>query len=110
MGGAYTELLADPDVVLFQLQSYAACADPDIREHVRAGFGRMVRLVQELSGVDDAGAWGFFSTGMLLNVIASLDLRAIAADEPWAAAWSEPGAMLAELHGPDWCPPPRSPA
>src|SRR3954471_16547428 len=30
MGRAYTELLADRDILLFQMQSYAACSDPEI--------------------------------------------------------------------------------
>ena len=31
---------------------------------------------------------------MLLNVVASLDLAAIADDEPWARAWCEPEGMI----------------
>ena len=38
MGDSYTALLADRNALLFQMQSYAACADPEIQEHVREGF------------------------------------------------------------------------
>src|SRR5258705_6048588 len=35
MGQAYMELLADRTLLLLQLQAYAACADPDVRDVVR---------------------------------------------------------------------------
>ena len=38
----------------------------------------------------------FFATGMLLNVVAALDLEALAGESEWASAWS---ACLAELLG-----------
>jgi AcrR family transcriptional regulator len=90
MGQAYTELLADRDTLLFQMQSYAACADPDIRARVRARYVELVHLVQELTGAEPAELWSFFSAGMLLNVVASLDLEAVADEEPWAANWCDP--------------------
>ena len=56
------------------MQSYAACSDPVIQEHVRAGYGDIVREVTRLSKEPPEKVWQFFATGMLLNVIASLDL------------------------------------
>ena len=94
MGAAYVQLLDDRDRLLFQMQSYAACSDPVIQEHVRAGYGDIVREVTQLSGEPPEKVWQFFATGMLLNVIASLDLPAIAADDAWAAAWCEPGELI----------------
>ena len=38
--------------------------------------------------------WQFFSYGMLLNVVASLDLSAIAAEEPWAGPWCAPDDLI----------------
>lgn len=102
MGKAYTVLLADRDVVLLQMQSYAACADPEIRSRVRDRFADCVRLVSELAEIGPAEAWEFFSTGMLLNVVASLDLHAIAAEEEWAARWTDVGPLMAELRGEEW--------
>ena len=93
MGAAYVELLGDRDRLLFQMQSYAACSDPVIQERVRAGYGDIVREVTRLSGEPPEKVWQFFATGMLLNVIASLDLPAIAAEDAWAAAWCEPGDL-----------------
>jgi AcrR family transcriptional regulator len=94
MGKAYVELLADRTALLFQMQSYAACADPVIQAHVRAGYGDLVRMVTELSGAPPEQVWLFFSNGMLLNVVASLDLQAIAGEEEWARGWCEPGDLI----------------
>ena len=61
------------------MQSYAACADPEIQAHVRERFATLVRQVQEATGASPADLWSFFSHGMLLNVIAALDLEVLAA-------------------------------
>jgi hypothetical protein len=49
-----------------------------------------VHEVSRLSGASLEQVWGFFATGMLLNVTASLDLEEIAGEEAWARAWSRP--------------------
>ena len=90
MGKAYIRLLDDTNVRLFQMQTYAACSDPVIQARVRKCYGEIVELVTRLSGATGEVIWQFFSHGMLLNVIASLDLAAIADKEPWAKAWLEP--------------------
>jgi AcrR family transcriptional regulator len=94
MGKAYVELLADRTALLFQMQSYAACSDPVIQARVREGYGEIVREVTRLSGAAPEAVWQFFSHGMLLNVIASLDLPAIAERDEWAASWCEPGDLI----------------
>jgi AcrR family transcriptional regulator len=99
MGRAYVELLADRTALLFQMQSYAACSDPVIQERVREGYGAIVKEVTRLSGARPEEVWQFFSNGMLLNVIASLDLRAIADEEEWAREWSEPGELIRLARG-----------
>ena len=96
MGDAYTNLLADRNALLFQMQSYAACADPDIQTHVRERFATLVRQVQDATGATPADLWSFFSHGMLLNVIAAVNLDVLAVGEEWAACWVDPGAMLEE--------------
>jgi AcrR family transcriptional regulator len=94
MGDAYMGLLADRPVLLFQMQSYAAASDPQIQARVRDGYAALVRLVEELTGASPAELWGFFSTGMLLNVIAALDLDALAVGEEWARCWADPKTLL----------------
>jgi AcrR family transcriptional regulator len=94
MGKGYIELLADRTSLLFQMQSYAACSDPVIQEHVRAGYGEIVKEVARLSGAAPEEVFQFIAHGMLLNVIASLDLAAIADRDEWARAWSEPVELI----------------
>jgi AcrR family transcriptional regulator len=79
IGRAYQEQLEEDRTRLrAQMQAYAACDDPEIRAVVRAGFGDLVAYVRRVSGADWPTVWGFFSTGMLLNVLASMHVD----DEP----------------------------
>ena len=94
MGRAYIELLSDRTALLFQMQSYAACADAVIQARVRENYGDLVKEVTRLSGATPEQVWQFFSHGMLLNVIASLDLKAISEQDEWARAWCEPGELI----------------
>jgi hypothetical protein len=80
---AYTERLASDATYLHsQMQAYAACDDPEIREVVRRGFGDLVEYVERVSGRPTERVSRFFAKGMLLNVIASMDL--LKAREGWA--------------------------
>ena len=94
MGDAYTGLLADRNTLLFQMQSYAASADPEIQARVRERFSALVRQVAESTGAEPAQLWAFFANGMLLNVIAALNLEVLAPSEEWAACWVDPREML----------------
>jgi AcrR family transcriptional regulator len=90
MGHAYVdELLPERHEIMLMLQSYAASADPGIQAHVRARFGELVRLVADLAEVEVADTFDFFSHGMLLNVIAALDLESQTEAEPWIAEWAK---------------------
>jgi AcrR family transcriptional regulator len=93
MGDAYIRLLADREMLLFQMQAYAACSDPEIRAPVRRGYGEVIREVARITGAGPEELWHFFAEGMLLNVIASLDLPAA----PEAREWQEYWAMPEEL-------------
>jgi hypothetical protein len=64
------------------MQAYADCDDPDVREVVREGYGRLVEHVEDLTGGDIGRVRDFFAFGMLLNVFASMDL--LNQDAPWA--------------------------
>ena len=94
MGDAYTDLLADRTVLLFQMQSYAASSDPEIQARVRERFSALVRHVAETTGAEPAQLWSFFANGMLLNVVAALNLEELAPSEEWAACWVDPATML----------------
>lgn len=72
MGLAYCELLLDRQLLLCQLQAYAACGDPEIREVVGDEFIRIYRTVRELSGADDHALEEWFAMGMLMNTAAAI--------------------------------------
>jgi AcrR family transcriptional regulator len=99
MGDAYIGLLQDRHTLLFQMQSYAACSDPEIQACVRGSYGELVELVTRLAGAEDHEVWTFFAHGMLLNVIASLDLPSVAGSTEWAAKWAEPFALIRRAQG-----------
>jgi AcrR family transcriptional regulator len=82
MGHAYVERLrTDRTQLLAQMQAYAACDDPEIRDVVRNGYGDLVAYVERVSGLPAEAVSAFFGRGMLLNVIASMGLGS--SDEPW---------------------------
>jgi AcrR family transcriptional regulator len=74
MGRAYVGLLEDRELLLLQLQAYAACGDDDVRAVVHRRYAELYRLVAELSGADPEALRAFFAHGMLLNVAAAVDL------------------------------------
>ncbi len=83
MGEAYGELIrSNPNRLRGQMQMYAACDDAEICAVVRKGYGELVDFVERASGVDPVRLSEFFARGMLINVIASIDL--LDAKEPWA--------------------------
>ncbi|HEY8774535.1 MAG TPA: TetR/AcrR family transcriptional regulator [Gaiellaceae bacterium] len=83
MGDAYGELIrSNPNRLRGQMQAYVAAGDPEIRAVVRKGYGEIVDTVERASGVDPERLSMFFARGMLINVVASMEL--LDAEEPWA--------------------------
>jgi AcrR family transcriptional regulator len=83
MGDAYVAMvLNDRTRLLAQMQAYAACDDPDIREAMRIGYGKLHLFVETVSGMPVEAVSQWFAVGALLNVIACMDL--LDAREPWA--------------------------
>jgi AcrR family transcriptional regulator len=76
------ELIADRTRLKAQLEAYAACDDPEICEIVRAGYGDLVTYVERVSALPPADVSRFFATGMLINVMAAMNLRD--SGEEWA--------------------------
>jgi AcrR family transcriptional regulator len=86
MGNAYVEMLStDRDMLMLQLQSYAACDDEVIRERVRANYARLVRLVEELApdDTDQEQLDDFFRYGMWLNVTAAMGVEDLSVGCEW---------------------------
>lgn len=86
MGEAYVALLADRRMLQLQLQTYAACADPEVRAAASKGYAELWQLVGRLSGAPEDEVRAFFATGMLLNLAAAMDLPQIAGEPGWALA------------------------
>ena len=84
MGAAYRSLIADRENLMGQLQMYAACNDPGVREFARDGFRKLYQLVERASGAPAEELAKFFAMGMLCNLSAALSLTEV--DEPWAQA------------------------
>jgi AcrR family transcriptional regulator len=82
MGAQYNEMLADRTSLLLQLQGFAACGDPEVRDAVRASFGRMWQTVGATTGLDPVTIKAFLAFGMLLNNGAALQVAELA--ESWA--------------------------
>jgi len=88
MGEAYKVLLGERDMLLVQLHAFAASEDEEIRRAAREGFRRLWAVVSELTGLPDEDVRAFYAQGMLLNVVAAIDVAAL--DESWARACQGP--------------------
>ncbi len=84
MGHAYLEVVKDRQRLRMQMQAYAACDDPEVRATVQRGFGRLIDEVMAASHASPEVLAGFIAKGMLLNVMASMDV--LESTEPWAVA------------------------
>ena len=84
IGRAYMDEMLTGDRVRLraQMQAYVACDDPDICQVVRDGYGDLVAYAQRVSGLPPEDISRFFATGMLLNVLASMQV--IENPDPWA--------------------------
>ncbi len=84
MGGEYNAMLADRTTLLLQLQGTAAAAagDGEVREAVRASFGRLWQSVADTCRLDPVTVKAFLAFGMLLNTNAALEVADVG--ERWA--------------------------
>ena len=83
MGKAYVEMVqTNRNRLLCQMQAYAVSSDADVRDAMRAGYRHLFEFVEARSGAPRQVVSEWFATGMLLNVVACLDLWS--SPEPWA--------------------------
>jgi AcrR family transcriptional regulator len=83
MADSYTRLLDDRTLLLLQMQIYAACSDPEIRDATRAEYKKLWEMVERITGLPFDRVVDFFAVGMLMNVAAAMDLPSV--DERWAS-------------------------
>jgi AcrR family transcriptional regulator len=76
IGAAYmAQLETDRTWLRAQMQAYVASDDPEIRAVVRNGYGDLVAYVRRVSDADWPTVWHFFAEGMMLNVLASMQIN-----------------------------------
>lgn len=83
IGDAYLELIGDRRYLGIQLQAYASTDDPDIRDVVKEGFGRLVEEIIRHTDPSPEQLAAFLGQGMLLNVASSMGV--LEAESGWAA-------------------------
>ncbi|MEV0064418.1 TetR/AcrR family transcriptional regulator [Nocardia sp. NPDC050718] len=85
LGKAYEVFLEERVLPLNLLHGAAASADPTIGEHMRERFGRIYRLIGELTGADTTESRRFVASGMLLTIMTAMQVAGAAAIPlPWA--------------------------
>jgi AcrR family transcriptional regulator len=90
VGKAYVDSLgAERDLLLLQLQAYAACEDDEIRDTVRGFYAGVIAKARELSGADEERLNDFFRGGMWLNVAAALGVDDLSEKSDWVRAITE---------------------
>jgi AcrR family transcriptional regulator len=82
MGARYNALLADRTALQLQLQAYAACNDPEVRDAVRAHLAMLWTTVADTTRLDPVTVKTFLAYGMLLNTNAAVGLAEV--DSRWA--------------------------
>jgi AcrR family transcriptional regulator len=89
IGHAYKAAMATPGLLRMQMQALAACSDPDVRRVVQEGYGRIVDRIQAATGSSPEVLAGFVAKGMLLNVLAAMDVLYTDSGLPWAERLKE---------------------
>lgn len=85
LGQGFDVFLAERELPLMLLHGAAASADPAIGDPMRERFGRIYRLVGELTGADTLEARRFVATGMLLTIMTAMQVAGShAIPLPWA--------------------------
>ena len=83
MGHAYLRLLAKRELLLFQMQAYAACSDDEVRGRVKHRWDQLMKATAEISAAPNEALNRFFAHGMLMNVLASIGLVPEKAADKW---------------------------
>jgi AcrR family transcriptional regulator len=83
MGHAYVHLLVQRELVLFQMQAYAACSDDDVRRKVEQRWDQLMKVAGQISGATKSDLTLFFARGMLMNVFASIGKVPDKGSEKW---------------------------
>ncbi len=94
IGYAYEDLISDRRYLDIQLQAYASTSDPEIRQLVNDGFGRMVMEIDRHTEASPQQLAVFIGRGMLMNVTSSMG--ALEDPDGWAKLIQE--GCTKEIH------------
>jgi AcrR family transcriptional regulator len=81
MGQAYVRLVAQRDVLLMQLQTYAACGDDAVRSVVSRRYDALFQHVVRITGESEDRVRDFFAVGMLLNITLATGTESLIKEE-----------------------------
>lgn len=81
MGQAYARLVAQREVLLMQLQTYAACGDDAVRRVVSRRYDALFHHVVHLTGESEDRVRDFFAVGMLLNITLATGTESLIKEE-----------------------------
>lgn len=84
LAGAYTQLIADRNLLRVMQHGFVAASDPALGPSMRACLMSVYRLIRELTGATATEAANFLAKGMLINTVVSLELPEHLAENPGA--------------------------
>ena len=82
IAAAHAELLHEGGRLVGRVQSSGACDDPETREIVREGYGKLVAFVERVSGLPPDQVADFLGRALLNDLITALELDR--RPEPWS--------------------------
>ncbi|WP_338892788.1 TetR/AcrR family transcriptional regulator [Rhodococcus sovatensis] len=82
LGGAYTELVADQDLLLVMMHGFTAGSTPEIGAQGRAGMAAIYTQIKDSTGCTPDEARDFIANGMLLNCLLAMQAPQFAEDDP----------------------------
>jgi AcrR family transcriptional regulator len=74
MGGAYADLISDPDLLLLQVHAQSAGDVPEIALAFRKGLQKTVKFVKSRSAASDEAVQRFIAYGQLCHLITTVSL------------------------------------
>lgn len=88
MGAAYTELLADRDLLLVMMHGFTAGSMPEIGAQARSWMAEIYTQIRERTGCTPERARTFIANGMLLNTLVAMEAPEHAHENPALAELS----------------------
>ena len=82
MGAAYTELLADRDLLLVMMHGFAAGSMPEIGAQARDWMSKIYTQIRTRTGCTPEHARTFIANGMLLNTLLAMEAPQNSENDP----------------------------